>query len=222
MKTAVIVYPGSNCDRDAAVALEKVTGRAPMMVWHKNSSLPEKLDFIVVPGGFSYGDYLRSGAIAARSPITKDLINNAKSGIPVLGVCNGFQVLTETKLLPGTLLPNANRRFICEKTDIYIVSANSRFTHAYKNKRDIRVPIAHRDGNFYADKDTLDALEGDGCIAFRYHRNPNGSQRDIAGILNQNGNILGMMPHPERAIDTCHGGRDGLALFESILGALSK
>jgi phosphoribosylformylglycinamidine synthase len=219
MKTAVIVYPGSNCDRDAATAIERVTGTAPAMIWHGDSVLPDDLDFIMVPGGFSYGDYLRSGAIAARSPITADLIKKAEAGVTVLGVCNGFQVLTETGLLPGTLMRNAGLRFVCEKTPVLVESANSRFTRCYGERRELTIPIAHHDGNFFADEDTLARIEGEGQVAFRYGANPNGSAHDIAGVTNTAGNVLGMMPHPERAVDAGHGGTDGLALFESVLGA---
>ena len=218
MKTAVIVFPGSNCDRDAAVAIERVTGAAPAMVWHGESALPEGLDFIMIPGGFSYGDYLRSGAIAARSPIMADLVRRAEGGMPVLGVCNGFQILIEAGLLPGALMRNAGLRFVCEKTPLYVESANTRFTRAYAGSSELVMPIAHHDGNYFADDETLDRLEGEGRVAFRYGNNPNGSARDIAGITNGAGNVLGMMPHPERAVDPVHGGTDGLGVFESVLG----
>ena len=221
MKTAVIVFPGSNCDRDAAVALETVTGVAPEMVWHEDTTLPDGLDLIMVPGGFSYGDYLRSGAMAARSPIMKDLVSKANAGTPVLGVCNGFQILIETGLLPGALMRNANLLFVCENTPLIVETQNSRFTRAYQSGQEILIPIAHHDGNYFADETTLQQLEGEGQIAFRYKNNPNGSIHDIAGITNQAGNVLGMMPHPERAIDKAHGGTDGLGVFESLLGGQS-
>lgn len=218
MKTAVIVFPGSNCDRDAAEALRMVTGQAPAMIWHQETSLPDGLDLAVIPGGFSYGDYLRSGAIAARSPITRDLVKRAGDGMPVLGVCNGFQILIETGLLPGALMRNAGLLFVCERTALQIENTNSRFTRAYGETREVTIPVAHHDGNYFADNETLDRLEGEGQVAFRYLNNPNGSIRDIAGITNAAGNVLGMMPHPERAVDPLHGGTDGLGVFESLLG----
>lgn len=221
MKTAVIVFPGSNCDRDAAMGIEAVTGVAPAMVWHEEPELPEGLDFVMVPGGFSYGDYLRSGAVAARSPIIADLKKKAEAGVPMLGVCNGFQILTEAGLLDGTLMRNASLHFVCEKAKLYVETANSRFTKGYENRKEIIIPVAHHDGNFFADDETLNRLEGQGQVAFRYANNPNGSARDIAGVTNAAGNVLGMMPHPERAVDAKHGGTDGLALFESVLGKLS-
>ena len=221
MKTAVIVYPGSNCDRDAATAIERVTGTAPTMVWHGESALPDDLDFIMVPGGFSYGDYLRSGAIAGRSPITADLVKRAEAGTPILGVCNGFQILTETGLLPGTLMRNAGLRFVCDRVRLKVETANTAFTRAYESGQELVIPVAHHDGNFFADAETLDRIEGEGQVVFRYAQNPNGSARDIAGVTNAKGNVLGMMPHPERAVDPVHGGTDGLALFESILGKVS-
>jgi len=218
MKTAVIVYPGSNCDRDAATAIERVTGTAPAMIWHGESALPDDLDFIMVPGGFSYGDYLRSGAIAGRSPITADLVKRAEAGTPILGVCNGFQILTETGLLPGTLMRNSGLRFVCDRVKLKVESADTAFTSAYQSGQELVIPVAHHDGNFFADDETLDRIEGEGQVVFRYGVNPNGSARDIAGVTNAAGNILGMMPHPERAVDPAHGGTDGVKLFESILG----
>ena len=220
MKTAVIVFPGSNCDRDAAMALEAVTGIKPAMVWHEETELPEGLDFIMVPGGFSYGDYLRSGAIAANSPIIQDLKRRAEGGLPVLGICNGFQILTEARMLPGALLRNANQKFICRVTRLRLANAQTRFTKLYDAKNEIDIPVAHHDGNYFADDETLRRIEGNGQVVFRYSQNPNGSRNDIAGIVNAAGNVMGMMPHPERAVDTMHGGTDGISLFKSILGTL--
>ncbi len=219
MQSAVIVFPASNCDRDAAVALEKVTGRKPLMVWHQETSLP-RVDFVVIPGGFSYGDYLRSGAIAARSPILKDIIKKAETGLPVAGFCNGFQILTEAGLLPGALMRNKGLRFVCRPQKLKIVNGDTMFTRAYKDTDQITVPIAHFDGNYYADDKTLDTLRQSGQIVFKYRDNPNGSLNDIAGICNKAGNVLGMMPHPERAVDPLTGGTDGLGLFKSVLEAL--
>ena len=220
MQTAVIVFPASNCDRDAAMALEKVTGRAPHMVWHRDTTLPEGIDFVVIPGGFSYGDYLRSGAMAARSPIVKDLVKRAGQGLPVAGFCNGFQILTETGLLPGALMRNKGLKFVCRPQKLSITNRNSRYTSAYGSTQSVTFPIAHHDGNYYADKDTLNRLEKDGRVIFKYDDNPNGSARDIAGICNKDGNVFGMMPHPERAIDPLHGGADGLGLFKSIIESI--
>lgn len=219
MKTAVIVFPASNCDRDATVALEKITGRKAEMVWHEDSTLPD-VDFVVIPGGFSFGDYLRSGAIAARSPIVQDLVRKANAGLPVAGFCNGFQVLTESGLLPGALMRNKGLRFVCRPQTLKITNKNSMFTSAYKEQTEITVPIAHFDGNYYADDATLSKMKKNGQVVFTYVDNPNGSVNDIAGICNEAGNVLGMMPHPERAIDPMHGGTDGLNLFKSVLEAL--
>ncbi|KMS60430.1 phosphoribosylformylglycinamidine synthase [Novosphingobium barchaimii LL02] len=215
--SAVITFPGSNCDRDMAVALEKVSGTAPRRVWHGDSQLPEGLDFIAVPGGFSYGDYLRCGAIASRSPIMQAVIAAAERGVPVLGVCNGFQVLTESGLLPGALLRNAGLNFVCREVSLEVANAQSLFTSAYEAGQVIRVPVAHHDGNYFADDATLDRIEGEGRVAFRYAEEVNGSARSIAGLLNAAGNVLGMMPHPERAIEATHGGTDGRGLFESAI-----
>ncbi len=220
MQTAVIVFPASNCDRDAAMALEKVTGRAPHMVWHRDSELPSDVDFVVIPGGFSYGDYLRSGAMAARSPIVKDLVKRAGQGLPVAGFCNGFQILTETGLLPGALMRNKGLKFVCRPQELKITNGNSRYTSAYGTTQNVVFPVAHHDGNYYADDSTLDSLENEGRIIFKYEGNPNGSARDIAGICNAEGNVFGMMPHPERAIDPQHGGTDGLGLFKSIIESI--
>jgi len=218
-RSAVITFPGSNCDRDMAVAIEQVSGTAPLRIWHGDAELPERLDFIALPGGFSYGDYLRSGAMAARSPIMQAIVAAAGRGVPVLGVCNGFQVLTESGLLPGALMRNAGQNFICRTVPLRVENNQSLFTKGYDAGQIIDIPVAHHDGNFFADEQTLDRLEGEGRVAFRYDQPCNGSRRDIAGILNQAGNVLGMMPHPERAIDPSHGGSDGRALFESVVRA---
>lgn len=217
MKTAVIVFPGSNCDRDMAVALEQVTGTPPVMVWHRETELPDGVGFVALPGGFSYGDYLRCGAIAARSPILRAVVDAAGRGVPVLGVCNGFQILTETGLLPGALMRNRGLDFICRNVDLTVGNSQSLFTARYAAGEAVTIPVAHHDGNYFADSETLDRLEGDGRVAFRYAAPINGSARDIAGVLNAGGNVLGMMPHPERRIEAAHGGTDGLRLFEGIM-----
>jgi len=219
-RAAVVTFPGSNCDRDMAVALEKVAGVAPLRVWHGDAELPEGLDLIALPGGFSYGDYLRSGAMAAKSPIMREVVRAAERGVPVLGVCNGFQVLTEAGLLPGALLRNAGQNFVCRTVPLRVENSQSLFTAGYEVGATIHVPVAHHDGNYFADAETLDRIEGDGRVAFRYLDAVNGSQRDIAGVLNAAGNVLGMMPHPERAIEADHGGIDGRALFESAVRGL--
>ncbi len=219
MKSAVIVFPGSNCDRDMAVALRDITGQAPHMVWHGDTSLPD-VDLIALPGGFSYGDYLRTGALAARSPVMAEVVRRADAGVSVLGVCNGFQVLTEVGLLPGALMRNAGLDFICRDVTLSVANADTRFTRLYKAGEEIRIPVAHHDGNYFTDAATLDALEGEGRVAFRYADDINGSQRRIAGILNKGGNVLGMMPHPERLIEDVQGGHDGRRLFESLIAAL--
>lgn len=221
MKTAVIVFPGSNCDRDLATALHEVTGKAPMMVWHGETALPDGLDFIGVPGGFSYGDYLRCGAIAARSPIMRAVVEASGRGVPIFGVCNGFQVLTEAGLLPGALMRNAGLDFVCRDVALSVGTSQSIFTQRYQAGETVRIPVAHHDGNYNADADTLDRLEGEGRVAFRYAESVNGSARDIAGILNDAGNVLGMMPHPERMIGPAHGGNDGRRLFEGLLEAVA-
>lgn len=220
-RAAVITFPGSNCDRDMAVAIERASGSAPLRVWHADAELPERLDFIALPGGFSYGDYLRSGAMAANSPVMRGVKEQAERGVPVLGVCNGFQVLTEAGLLPGALMRNASQNFICRTVALTVENSQSLFTGGYDQGQTIRIPVAHHDGNYFADDDTLDRLEGEGRVAFRYAENCNGSRRDIAGVLNAAGNVLGMMPHPERAVDTAHGGTDGLALFEGAMRTLA-
>jgi phosphoribosylformylglycinamidine synthase len=220
VKTAVVVFPGSNCDRDLAVALEQATGRAPAMVWHRESELPDGVDFVGLPGGFSYGDYLRSGAMAARSPVMRAVADAAARGVPVLGVCNGFQVLTEAGLLPGALMRNAALNFVSRPVALKVENAQSLFTCGYQAGEAVHFPVAHHDGNYQADAETLDRLEGDGRVAFRYAEEVNGSARAIAGILNPAGNVLGMMPHPERAIEPAHGNQDGRRLFEGLLEAV--
>jgi phosphoribosylformylglycinamidine synthase len=220
-RAAVVTFPGSNCDRDMADAIAKVSGAAPLRVWHGDADLPERLDFIALPGGFSYGDYLRCGAIASRSPVMRAVIAAAERGVPVLGVCNGFQVLTESGLLPGALLRNSGIRFVCRDAPLVVENAQSLFTAGYEQGQRISFPVAHHDGNYFADADTLDRLEGEGRVALRYAEDINGSARRIAGVLNAAGNVLGMMPHPERAIEPEQGGSDGRVLFESAMRALA-
>lgn len=228
MRSAVVVFPGSNCDRDVALALEQVTGRPPAMVWHRETELPP-LDLIVVPGGFSYGDYLRCGAIAAHSPVMRAVREQAAAGVAVLGICNGFQVLTETGLLPGVLLRNAGLRFICRDVLLRVENDRSAFTQGYRAGQVVRMPVAHNEGNYFADPETISRLEGEGRVAFRYcaadgtvndETNPNGSQNNIAGILDERGRVLGLMPHPERLADPQLGGTDGRAMFEGLLAAV--
>ena len=221
-RAAVITFPGSNCDRDMAVAIEQVSGTTAARVWHGDADLPERLDLIALPGGFSYGDYLRSGAMAARSPIMRAVVEAANRGVPVLGVCNGFQVLTEAGLLPGALMRNAGIRFVCREVKLTVGTSQSLFTARYQAGQEIVIPVAHHDGNYFADDATLDRLEGEGRVAFRYAESVNGSARDIAGVLGEGGNVLGMMPHPERMIEAAQGGTDGRALFESVIGALQS
>ena len=221
-RAAVITFPGSNCDRDMATALEHVSGEKALRVWHGDAALPERLDFIALPGGFSYGDYLRSGAMAARSPVLRAVVEAAGRGVPVLGVCNGFQVLTECGLLPGALMRNATQTFICRAARLRIENADSIFTRGYGAGSEIAIPVAHHDGNYFADDATLDRIEANGRVAFRYLDSVNGSQRNIAGILNDTGNVLGMMPHPERAVEEPHGNIDGRGLFESAINALAE
>jgi len=221
MKSAVIVFPASNCDRDAAVALEQLTGRKPHMVWHADSEVPD-VDLIVLPGGFAYGDYLRSGAMASLSRAMQDVIRKAQAGVTVLGICNGFQVLTESGLLPGALMRNADLKFVCRPVPLDVTETQSIFTRKYDNGQRVVFPVAHGEGNYYADDETLDRLEGEGRVVFRYAagENPNGSARNIAGILNEKRNVLGLMPHPERVVDPLLGGTDGRAMFEGLLESL--
>ena len=217
MKSAVIVFPGSNCDRDLAVAIREITGKAPQMVWHRDTDLPEGLDLIGIPGGFSYGDYLRSGAMAANSPIMHAVREQADRGAYVIGICNGFQVLTESGLLPGALMRNAGLNFVCRDVALTVENSQSAFTSRYEAGETLRIPVAHHDGNYQADAETLDRLEGEGRVALRYSEKVNGSARGIAGLLNDKGNVLGLMPHPERMIEPAHGGTDGRRLFEGLL-----
>ena len=221
MHAAIIVFPGSNCDRDLAVAFERA-GAKVSMVWHKDTALPADVDIIGVPGGFSFGDYLRCGAIAANSPICRSVVQHAEKGGYVLGICNGFQVLTETGLLPGVLLRNANLKYICKPVDLKVETADSPFTAGYEAGQVGTVPIAHHDGNYFADSETLKRLHGEARVAFTYCDNPNGSQDDIAGVLSQNRRVMGMMPHPERMSEPLQGGTDGAAMFESLVGQLTE
>jgi len=217
MKSAVVVFPGSNCDRDLAVALAQVTGRDPVMLWHRENEIPQGTDIIAVPGGFSYGDYLRSGAMAARSPVMRAVAEAASRGVAVLGICNGFQILTEAGLLPGALMRNAGLSFVCRDVKLSVGTSQSIFTSRYEEGETVTFPVAHHDGNYTADPETLDRLEGEGRVAFRYAEQVNGSARSIAGVLNDAGNVLGMMPHPERVIEAAHGKTDGLRLFEGLV-----
>ncbi len=229
MQAAIIVFPGSNCDRDIMVALQASMGRSPLMVWHGDSTLP-KVDLIVLPGGFSYGDYLRSGAMAAHSHVVRAVVAEAKRGVPVLAICNGFQIATEAGLLPGVLMPNASLKFVCKDVSLRVENAESRFTRAFKKGQVVHMPIAHRDGNYYADDATLDRLEAKGQIAFRYvtpdgkvtaDANPNGAARNIAGVFNESRSVLGLMPHPERLADAMLGGTDGKAMLDGLIHELA-
>ncbi|MEO1139454.1 MAG: phosphoribosylformylglycinamidine synthase subunit PurQ [Pseudomonadota bacterium] len=220
MHAAVIVFPGSNCDRDMQVAFENA-GAKVTMVWHKDTSMPAGVDVIGVPGGFSFGDYLRCGAIAANSPICRSVKSHADKGGYVLGICNGFQVLTETGLLPGVLLRNSRLKYVCKALDLKVETSNSAFTSGYNAGTTITIPIAHHDGNYFADEDTLNRLNDEDRVAFRYTENPNGSQQDIAGILSENRRVLGMMPHPERMAEEIHGNTEGATLFASLVGQLA-
>ena len=220
MKAAVVTFPGSNCDRDLAVAFERA-GAEVHRVWHKDSALPAGVDVVGVPGGFSFGDYLRCGAIAAQSPIAAAIQAHAARGGYVLGICNGFQVLTEMRLLPGALMRNAGLKFLCKPVDLVVGSTESAFTAGYAAGQTVTVPIAHHDGNYTADAETLARLQGEDRIAFRYAQNPNGSMADIAGILSENRRVLGMMPHPERVVDPAQGGTDGATLFAALVGRMA-
>ncbi|TNC68048.1 phosphoribosylformylglycinamidine synthase subunit PurQ [Rubellimicrobium roseum] len=220
MKAAVVVFPGSNCDRDLAVALRNA-GAEVTMAWHKDDALPPGTDLVAVPGGFSFGDYLRCGAIAARSPIGTAVQAHARRGGYVLGVCNGFQVLTEMGLLPGALMRNAGLKFICREAALRVATTNSAFTEGYEAGQEVRFPVAHHDGNYFADDETLARLRDEDRVAFTYASSLNGSVEDIAGVLSANRRVLGLMPHPERAADPGHGGTDGLALFRGLVGQLA-
>jgi len=220
MKSAVIVFPGSNCDRDMATAIEQASGTKPVMLWHRETEIPQGIDLIAVPGGFSYGDYLRSGAMASRSPVMAAVKAAAERGTYVLGVCNGFQVLTETGLLPGALMRNAGIHFVCRDVALTVDNDQSAFTSLYQKDEQVVFPVAHHDGNYFADDATLDRLEGEGRVAFRYAEQVNGSARDIAGILSEKGNVLGMMPHPERAVEAAHSNIDGARMFEGLVEGL--
>lgn len=219
MRAGVIVYPGSNCDRDMAQAF-RLAGADVTMIWHKDTDLPDGLDVVGIPGGFSFGDYLRCGAIAAHSPVTRAVVGFARRGGYVLGICNGFQVLTETGLLPGALIRNSGLKFVCKSVDMEVKTADSVFTAGYEAGQGISIPVAHHDGNFNADADTLARLADEDRVAFTYKDNPNGSAQDIAGILSENRRVLGMMPHPERQVEDAHGGTDGTAMFKSLSDAL--
>ena len=218
MKSAVVVFPGLNRDRDMVAALTTISGQKPAVVWHKDSELPD-VDLIVIPGGFSYGDFLRAGAIAARSPIMQTIRERAQQGVHVLGVCNGFQILTEAGLLPGVLMRNASLRFVCREVRLKVESADTDFTRGFATGQVITTPVAHHDGNYFADPAILKAIEDGGQVAFRYAEgtNPNGSVNDIAGVFNRKKNVLGLMPHPENLIEAAHGGIDGRALFSGLL-----
>ena len=219
MKSAVVLLPGLNRDRDMIAALTKISGKAPVTVWQTDTEIPD-VDLIAIPGGFSFGDYLRCGAIAARSPVIRAVAEKAAKGVMVVGVCNGFQILLEAGLLPGALMRNASLKFVCREVKLQIANANTMFTRRYQPGQIIRSPVAHHDGNYFADAETLARIEGEGQVVFRYAEgtNPNGSINDIAGIISSKGNVLGMMPHPENLIEDAHGGRDGRALFEGALG----
>jgi phosphoribosylformylglycinamidine synthase len=219
MKSAVVLLPGLNRDRDMIAALTKISGKPPVTVWQTDTEIPE-VDLIVIPGGFSFGDYLRCGAIAARKPVMRAVADKAAKGVPVIGVCNGFQILLEAGLLPGALMRNASLKFVCRQVKLSVANANTLFTRGYGAGQIIRCPVAHHDGNYFADAETLARIEGGGQVVFRYAEgtNPNGSMNDIAGVMNAGCNVLGLMPHPENLIEAAHGGTDGRGLFESALG----
>jgi phosphoribosylformylglycinamidine synthase len=219
MKAAVVVFPGSNCDRDCKVAIERSAGARVEMVWHQETALPDDLDLIVLPGGFSYGDYLRCGAMAAQSPVMREVIKAANDGVAVVGICNGFQVLCEAGLLPGALLRNEKLKYICKPVALEITNGQTRFTAEFGEQREAVMTVGNGEGNFFADEATLDRLEGEGQVVFRYKENPNGSARDIAGIVNTGGNVLGLMPHPDRSFDPDLGSEDGALLFRSIFAS---
>ncbi len=219
MRAGVVVFPGSNCDQDAAKALARATGRKTQMLWHADTEIPD-LDLIVLPGGFSYGDYLRTGAMAAHSPIMREVIARAGKGVRVIGICNGFQILCESGLLPGVLLRNESLKFVCKHVRLKVENDDTDFTRLYEKGQTVTIPVAHGEGNYFAEPETIKALEGEGRVAFRYIDNPNGSLRDIAGILSEKKNVLGMMPHPERVAEPLHGCTDGAALFDSLVKAV--
>ena len=219
MKSAVIVFPGSNCDRDCAVAIERSTGYPAQMVWHTETKLDDRLDMVVLPGGFSYGDYLRCGAMASLSPVMAEVKRLADRGVAIVGICNGFQVLCEAGMLPGALLRNAGLKYVCKAVTLDIVNGQTRFTSAYGQQREAVMTVGNGEGNYFADDATLDRLEGEGRVVFRYRDNPNGSSRGIAGIINGAGNVLGIMPHPDRAFEADLGSADGAKLFQSVAGS---
>jgi phosphoribosylformylglycinamidine synthase len=219
MKAAVIVFPGSNCDRDCKVAIERSTGAHVDMVWHGDTALPDGLDLIVLPGGFSYGDYLRCGAMASLSPVMAEVKAAAERGVATVGICNGFQVLCEARMLPGALLRNERLKYVCKAVELEVTNAQTRFTAGYAGRRQVAMTVGNGEGNFFADEPTLDRLEGEGQVVFRYLDNPNGSARGIAGIVNGRGNVLGLMPHPDRAFEAELGSADGAILFQSALAS---
>ena len=219
MKAAVVVFPGSNCDRDCKVAIERSTGAKVEMIWHAETQLPHGLDLIVLPGGFSYGDYLRCGAMAAQSPVMAEMKKAADRGVAVAGICNGFQVLCEAHMLPGALLRNAALKYICKPVALEVTNGQTRFTAGYQGRREVKMTVGNGEGNYFADEATLERIEGEGQVVFRYRENPNGSVRDIAGIVNAKGNVLGMMPHPDRAFEPELGSMDGAVLFQSVLAS---